>query len=40
MLSGELPERSRARRDVQDIWDAGNTTQVYWRRGGPSGHAT
>ncbi|MCI58242.1 hypothetical protein A2U01_0079496, partial [Trifolium medium] len=40
LLSEELPKRSRARRDVQEIWDTGNIARVYWRRGGPSGHAT
>ncbi|MCI90382.1 hypothetical protein A2U01_0111674, partial [Trifolium medium] len=40
LLSGELPEGSRVRRDVQEIWDAGNTAREYWRRGAGGGHAT
>ncbi|MCI62835.1 hypothetical protein A2U01_0084092, partial [Trifolium medium] len=32
--SGELPEGSRVRRDVQDIWAAGNYARQYKRRGG------
>ncbi|GAU21792.1 hypothetical protein TSUD_329160 [Trifolium subterraneum] len=38
LASGELPEGSRARRDVQEIWDVGNYARQYQRRGGR--HAT
>ncbi|MCI40778.1 hypothetical protein A2U01_0062011, partial [Trifolium medium] len=38
--NGELPEGSRARRDVHDIWDAGNYAQQYRRRGGDRGFGT
>ncbi|MCI46523.1 hypothetical protein A2U01_0067763, partial [Trifolium medium] len=40
LASGELPEGSRARRDVQEIWDIENYAQQYRRRGGGGGHAT
>ncbi|MCI55938.1 hypothetical protein A2U01_0077189 [Trifolium medium] len=40
LSSGELQEGSRAQRDVQEIWETENYARVYWRRGGPSGHAT
>ncbi|MCH85446.1 hypothetical protein A2U01_0006292, partial [Trifolium medium] len=38
--SGELSEGSRARRDVQDIWDAGNYARQYRRRAGDRGFAS
>ncbi|MCI70298.1 hypothetical protein A2U01_0091561, partial [Trifolium medium] len=38
--SGELQTGSRARRDVHDIWNAGNFAQQYRRRGGDGGPAT
>ncbi|MCI44880.1 hypothetical protein A2U01_0066119 [Trifolium medium] len=40
LANGELPEGSRARRDMQEIWEAGNYARVYRRRGGGGGHAT
>ncbi|MCH80172.1 serine/threonine-protein phosphatase 7 long form-like protein [Trifolium medium] len=38
--SRELPESSRARRDVQQIWNVRNYAQQYRRRGGGCRHAT
>ncbi|MCI73830.1 hypothetical protein A2U01_0095094, partial [Trifolium medium] len=40
LSSGELPEGSRAQRDVQEIWEAGNYARQYRRRGGGGGHVT